>query len=123
MFEEKARKGAEKICSNGQCFCGYNCGREKSSIIKPLELIDSNFVCPLASYEVPAKTDESFSPFDSRVNKEDLFALCFHCSNTTVKEDEEYITLKRKNLTMCADCMVKSIEDSIIEAEAEAYMG
>ena len=51
-------------------------------------------------------------------------ALCAECDNTgEVKVHKDgSMSVKRKDLTVCTDCVVKMIEESIAESAAEAQM-
>ena len=109
-FQTHAESGAKKICCPSGCIFAFECekpGKRKSY----LRHISNSTVCPLEKYHV----DSSAPAYPTA---DEIFALCGLCSNGSIHG----IEVRRKNLTVCFDCPVKDVEDTIQENEAEAWM-
>lgn len=118
-IKEYALSGAQRICCSGTCISGYECGRAKDRYQLPL--FNESFVCPLSKYAIDPNVTVEPHEF---VNEDELFALCAECDNTgEVKVHKDgSMSVKRVDLTMCTDCIVKMIQESNAECAAEARM-
>ena len=116
-IKKEALSGAQKICNSGTCISGYECGRAKDRYQLPL--FNEAFVCPLSRYEIGKENNPHLA-----VTEDEIFALCAECENTgriTFHENGD-MTIRRKDLSVCADCIVKMIQESNAECAAEARM-
>lgn len=126
-IEGLAKVGAKKICQ-GKCTAGFVCGHEgKAPVAANMPLFGKETTCPLAQYNIGPDTDprpwyerkaEEMEPSD-----EEMFALCAMCEHSDVTATGDEYLLTRTSLEhFCVDCPVKTIEDNIAEARAEAAM-
>lgn len=126
-FEKYANSGAQKICGQGGCLCGYPCSRpeHKEKNFKPLPLIGSSSECPLEKYPVihdtrhwTERTREESTP-----TEDEFFALCARCNNTgDIELAGDSMTVRPIDFKKCIDCPVHMTRESIEEAAAEARM-
>lgn len=123
-----AQSGAEKLCGYGNCiYKCYNCGHEKARLGGNPPLLNPNATCPVQKYQVENKGRPDWrnhKASDFNVTEDEIAALCACCDNGAIMKasDEygDYWDVTRKDLHICMDCPVKTIEDSLAEMAAEA---
>ena len=121
-----ALKAAKKICGEGQCFSPFGCGHE-NRVDRGFPKLGTLKECPLAKYNIePSKEERPWyeRPLEeTMVTNDDIFELCANCEHAKVVKEGEWLHVERLNLEgACLDCPVKSCEDGIQEAAAEAAM-
>lgn len=120
VYEAFKKSIAKKVCGYGQCFCGYDCGHTNRSPYSP-KLIGTNHVCPLARYEVEPDDRGFFarSAEENSLTLADLWTFCACCEHGELQGDN---VAQKDFETVCIDCPVKAVIDTITENEAEGRM-
>lgn len=126
-FEKCAFSGAQKICGQGGCLCGYDCSRpdHKEPNFKPMSLLVPGNDCPLEKYPVTHDTrhwtERTFA--ESSPTEDELFCLCAMCDNTGDTEiNGDKMTVTPADPMRCYDCPVQMTRECIEENAAEARM-
>ena len=123
-FEGLAKSGAQKLCGYSNCiYRCFNCGHPKAKLGGTPSLLNPNATCPVAKYQVEDRGERDWTKChvsEIELSQDEIFALCACCDNADVEEDEEYLTVQRKDLMACMDCPVKAVEDCMQECASEA---
>ena len=81
--------------------------------------------CPLGKYHIEPVTKPwtECSYADTTPTRDEIWALCAQCPQATTEPDGDKIIVRRLDLKNCADCPVKSCEETLQECAAEAASG
>ena len=126
LFGDLAQSGAKKLCGIGDCICDYECGHlnRGTGPFKFPGPKTGTEKCPLEKYGI--SPEQNPKPWWERhrsemePSEEELFALCACCDNADVEAKGDTYTAHRKDLHACFGCPVKTAEEAMQEAAAEA---
>ena len=104
---------ASKFCAGVGCFCGYDCGQEKT--LKPLELLGDSKECPLAKYKMPTERIPLEEVVIAPPTIKDVEIMCNKCEFAHGYADRVNIFTSH-----CIDCPVRFAEENIYEEAAAA---
>lgn len=121
-----AQEFAKAVCGQGQCVCAYDCGHSnKPEFVQSLHLLGKETTCPLAKYNVIPDTRSFWERMMAgeavKLSVDDCWQFCSkHCEHAETSEDG-IVRLKNYE-SVCIDCPVNMVRETLSENAAEARM-